>query len=207
MKTAISQMEGVGALSFSFRHMAEMLEGESHADYDTRTWTLKCHHDAETKQVFVPGMMLKFSLDYTAAQLGIRIPGRGIKTWAKVFQSGVICPDRMMLTRMDNETPILLDEVDSITIQANADGRRGSGKRVPRIFPLVNGGWTGTATFLILNDMITEPIFKLHLEKAGQFCGLGRYAPRVGGYHGRFDVKELVWQDEVAEAAAAAAAE
>jgi hypothetical protein len=196
MKTAIAALEGIGAISFSYRHEKPMLEGESHGDYDQRTWREKLHYDPTTKEIFVPGMMLKFALDYTAQQLGIKIQGRGIKTWHKIFQSGVICPDRMMLG-------INYDKVESITIQANADGRRGSGKRVPRIFPIINNGWSGEATFLILNDMITEDIFRLHLIKAGQFCGLGRYAPRVGGYHGRFNVKELLWQDEVAEAAVA----
>lgn len=200
MKTAVAELEGVGAISFSYRHEKPMLEGESHADYDQRTWREKLHYDGKTKEAFIPGMMLKFALDYTAAQLGIKIPGRGTKTWAKIFQSGIICPDRMMLG-------IKRDDVESITIQANADGRRGSGKRVPRIFPIINNGWKGTVTFYILNDMITEDILNTHLTRAGQFCGLGRFAPRVGGFHGRFNVKELLWHDEIADAAVRQAAE
>lgn len=193
MKTAVVEIKGIGAISFSRKHDLPKLEGESHADYDERTWREKCHYDAKTREIFAPGIMLKFALDYTSKQLGIQIAGRGKKTWASVFQSGVICPDRMMLG-------IKLDDVKRITIQANADGRRGSGTRVPRHFPILDE-WGGTCTFLILNDMITEDVFKLHLVKAGQFCGLGRYAPRNGGHHGRFEVTQVLWHDEAQLAA------
>lgn len=192
MKTAVVSIKGIGDISFSRKHDAPKNEGESHADYDERTWREKCHYDAKTREVFIPGIMLKFALDYTAKQLGIQVAGRGKKTWASIFESGVICPDKMMLG-------MSVDKIERITIQANADGRRGSGVRVPRHFPIMSD-WGGTVQFLILNDMITEDMFRLHLVKAGQFCGLGRYAPRRGGHHGRFEVEEMLWHDEAVAA-------
>ena len=188
MKTAVVSIKGIGDISFSRKHDAPKNEGESHADYDERTWREKCHYDAKTREVFIPGIMLKFALDYTAKQLGIQVAGRGKKTWASIFESGVICPDKMMLG-------MKVDDIPRITIQANADGRRGSGVRVPRHFPIMSD-WGGTVQFLILNDMITEDMFRLHLVKAGQFCGLGRYAPRRGGHHGRFELEQMLWHDE-----------
>lgn len=192
MKTAVVSIKGIGDISFSRKHDAPKNEGESHADYDERTWREKCHYDSKTREIFIPGIMLKFALDYTAKQLGIQVAGRGKKTWASIFESGVICPDKMMLG-------MSVDKIERITIQANADGRRGSGVRVPRHFPIMSD-WGGTVQFLILNDMITEDMFRLHLVKAGQFCGLGRYAPRRGGHHGRFEVEEMLWHDEAVAA-------
>lgn len=192
MKTAVVSIKGIGDISFSRKHDVAKMEGESHADYDERTWREKCHYDAKTREIFIPGIMLKFALDYTAKQLGIQVQGRGKKTWASIFESGVICPDKMMLG-------MKLDKIERITIQANADGRRGSGVRVPRHFPIMNE-WGGTVQFLILNDMISEDMFRLHLVKAGQFCGLGRYAPRRGGHHGRFELEQMLWHDEAVAA-------
>ena len=152
-----------------------------------------CTTTARPKECFVPGTQLKKALDYTSAQLGIRIKGRGTKTWAAVFKSGVICADRVMLG-------VHKDKVDMVGVLCSATGKPG-GAQVLRRFPLIHD-WGGTVTFMILNDMITEDIFRLHLEKSGQFCGLGRYAPRNGGHHGRFQVAGLVWDDEVLAAAA-----
>lgn len=191
MKTAVAEINGVGAISFSRQHDAPRIEGESHDAHDARTWREKLHYDPKTLEAYIPGIMLKFALDYTAKQIGIQIQGRGKKTWASVFQSGVICPDRMMLG-------VKKDQVEHITIQCNPKGIRGGQGRVPRRFPIIQE-WGGTATFLILNDMIDEYIFRTHLVKAGQFCGLGRYAPRVGGHLGRFGVGQIIWHDEAVE--------
>lgn len=194
MKTAVAEIKGVGAISFSRQHGLPKLEGEADEAHDLRTWREHAHYDGATKECFVPGVMFKFALDYTAAQLGMKIKGRGIKTWTTIFESGVICADRLMLG-------IKRDDLDGITIQCNPRGKRGGGGRVPRRFPIIHE-WGGTVQFMILNDMITEEVFRTHLEKAGQFCGLGRYAPRNRGHHGRFEVADLLWHDEVAVAAA-----
>lgn len=188
MKTAIAEIKGVGAISFSRQHETPKLEGEADDAHDLRTWRERAHYDGKTGECFVPGVMFKFALDYTAAQLGLKIKGRGIKTWRTVFESGVICADRLMLG-------VKKDQLDMIGVQCNPQGKRGGGGRVLRRFPIIHD-WGGTIEFMILNDMITEDVFKLHLVKAGQFCGLGRYAPRNRGHHGRFEVCNMVWHDE-----------
>ncbi len=188
MKTALVEIAGVSTLSMSRKHDEPKLEGESHEDYDIRTWREHLHYDPTTLECFIPGIQLKFALDYTARQVGLKIPGRGTKTWATVFESGVICPDTIKLG-------VKRDDVAMVAINAHADGRRGSGKRVTRRFPMIPV-WGGTCTLLILNDMITEEVLRLHLVKAGQFCGLGRFAPRNGGFNGRFEVRNLLWHDE-----------
>ena len=195
MKTAVASLEGVGCISFSRRHDEPKLEGELDDAYEERTWREKLHYDSQTNEIFVPGIAVKFCLDQAAKQLGLKVPGKGNTGWANKFKSGVLCPDRMMLGVEKNA-------VKSVSIYCHPQGYRSPGKRVLRTFPLLET-WQGTVTFMVLDDLITEEVFRLHLGKAGQFCGLGRFAPRVGGYHGRFDVAELLWHDAVLDAVAA----
>lgn len=189
MKTAIAEIKGLAAISFSRRYDMDVprLEGESHAAYDERNWREHLHYNPKTREAFVPGVQFKRALDYTARQLGIRIPGRGAKTWASIFESGVLCTADMPLG-------LKVEDIGSIGVMCNSKGRRGGSLDVQRRFPIIYD-WGGTVAFTILNDMIDEHIFRLHLERAGEFCGLGRYAPRNAGTHGRFTVEEVLWQD------------
>ena len=48
----------------------------------------------------------------------------------------------------------------------------------------------------------TEDVFHLHLEKAGEICGLGAHRPAHGyGSFGRFEVTKIVWHEVQDEAA------
>jgi len=84
------------------------------------------------------------------------------------------------------------DEVASITINANSDGMRGSGKRVKRTFPTIPS-WSGTAEFVILDDTITPDVFERTLKTAGQIVGIGRFRPENGGLNGRFKPTKFNW--------------
>lgn len=195
MKTAIAELESISPISFSRRYDeiddspdAQRREGEKVADHEKRTWRYKCHYDEQTREVIIPGVQFKMALDWTARQLGLKIGGRGLKTWATMFQSGVICIEPLGLG-------VKMDEVKCVRFYCNSQGRRGGKLDVMRHFPIVDS-WKGTVTFTIIDDTITEDIFALHLQRAGEVCGLGRYAPRNGGFLGRFAVKEVLWQDE-----------
>ena len=41
--------------------------------------------------------------------------------------------------------------------------------------------------------MITEEVFRYHLEQAGTFIGIGRFRPRNNGYYGRFKLDSMEW--------------
>ena len=73
-----------------------------------------------------------------------------------------------------------------------ADGRRGSGKRVTKHFPVIQK-WAGDVMFYVLDETITEDVFREHLEEAGRFIGIGRFRPRNNGFYGRFTVKSVKW--------------
>lgn len=73
-----------------------------------------------------------------------------------------------------------------------SDGVAGGGKRVDKCFPVIPQ-WQGTVTFYVLDETITEDVFRYHLEQAGSFVGIGRFRPRRGGFYGRFRVTDLKW--------------
>ena len=81
-----------------------------------------------------------------------------------------------------------------IVIQANSDGVRGSGKRVPRAFPVFNR-WQAEFDFLITDNIITEAIFEETIKAAGVIVGLGRFRAEKGGRNGRFNVTRIDWED------------
>jgi len=89
--------------------------------------------------------------------------------------------------------PVTFETVDSITLHQNADGVRGSGKRVKRTFPIV-AEWKGVVEYHVIDATITESVFRQHIECAGMFIGLGRFRPRqAGGTNGRFRVTKIEW--------------
>ena len=117
-----------------------------------------------------------------------QIPGQGKATWTAKFTAGIMMMDSPRLEIHPND-------VGAITISANADGVRGSGKRVLRRLPIIPKGWTTTFEIAILDPIITEQVFREMLELTGMFIGLGQFRPEKGGTNGRFAVKELVWED------------
>ena len=143
-----------------------------------RTWREKCSTD-ENGEIVIPAMAFKQALDAVAKRLGDQIPGKGKSTYTKHFKGGVICES-------DVKIGYRKDEVPGITISANSDGVRGSGKRVSRTFPQVPR-WEGVpARFVILDDTVTPVVFERHLVELGRFIGIGRFRPENGGLNGRF---------------------
>lgn len=198
MKICTVGIRGVAPISFSRMiddEIVPKMEGECAEDYDRRVWREKCHTDANG-MVFVPGMAFKFSLDYTAKQLGLKIDGRGRKTWIDLFKTGVTVPYNL-------ELGVHRDQLEMIKLNVHANGTRGSGKRVPRRFPVLQA-WGGTLTFWVLNDEINEAIFHRHVVQAGILDGVGRYRAGVGGTNGRYQIESFAWQDNAEPLAAAA---
>lgn len=185
MHIATCHIVGVSPYSPSRAHQAEKHDRETHDAHDLRTWREKAHC-REDGRVLVPAMAFKQALDRAATMRGEKIPGKGASTYARRFKSGVLILEPLLLDATK-------DKMDSVRIHANADGVRGSGKRVWRTFPVINQ-WGGELTIHILDDMITAEVFERHLIEAGQFVGVGRFRPVNGGVNGRFEVKRVDWQ-------------
>lgn len=190
MRIVEVQIEGVTPYSQSKMVDPEIFpkkEKEGADEYDKRLWREKATYNAKTGEVCIPAMSLKMSIDEAVKRLNIGIPGRGKSTYTKFFTAGQICEGDVPLG-------IQKDDLEHIDIWANADGVRGSGKRVRRRFPYIQE-WAGVARFAILDDVIPNNIFEKAITEAGRLVGIGRFRPEKGGYLGRFDVVGFKWSE------------
>lgn len=191
MNTSIARVtiSGITPLSQSRQHDEPKLDGERPDDYDKRTWRHKLNtstHDGKTT-VVIPAHGLHQAIAAAAKYSKRQIPGQGKATWTAKFTSGITLLEDPALG-VDPAT------VEGVTISANADGIRGSGKRVPRKFPIIPK-WSATFDVVILDPIITEDIFREMLTMAGMFIGIGRFRPEKGGTNGRFRIDNIDWQD------------
>lgn len=188
--TAQVTIEGTTVMSQSRAHDEPWLEGESHDAYDKRNWRLKLNTDVidGKPRVIIPAHGMQQAIVAAAKYSKRKITGKGNATWTGKFTSGIMLMGDPVL----NVSP---DDVGHVTISANADGVRGSGKRVPRKFPVIPPGWLATFEVSILDPIITEDIFTEMLSMAGMFIGVGRFRPEKGGTNGRFVIRSLVWND------------
>lgn len=157
---------------------------ETPKDYETRTWRNRCHANKDG-YVFIPPMAFKNCLAEIAKYLSVQIPGKGKSTYTKHFEAGVMVLEGVTL-------PVKRDDVQGEWLFVPGDGKRGSGKRVSKCFPVIHE-WTGKVTFHVLDDVISQEVFEQHLKDAGNFIGIGRFRPRNNGYYGRFEVKRVTW--------------
>jgi hypothetical protein len=187
MRKVIATLRSISPYSQSRPHTEPKLSGETADAHEKRTWREKCHVD-DKGHIIIPPMAFKQAMDSTAQKMGIQVPGKGKATYTKFFVSGLMCIDPVAL-------PDKKDSVRGELVYANADGRRGSGTRVWRTFPVVDS-WKGDVVFHVLADEITPGIFEAVLIKCGTFTGIGRFRAENGGYFGRWKVEEIEWVDE-----------
>lgn len=184
MIRVLATLKGTSPYGQSKHYSVPKLEKESAADHEARTWRHRMHVNADGI-VFIPPMALKNCLSEAAKYLSIQIPGKGKSTYTKHFEAGIMVVDPVPLG-------VKAEEVDGLWLFVPSNGRRGDGKRVDKCFPVIQA-WAAEATFYILDETITEHVFRTHLEEAGKFIGIGFSRPRNNGYFGRFEVLDLKW--------------
>ena len=189
MKIARVKLASVSPYSQSRKHNAPHLDKESHHAHEERTWREHLHVNPEGF-VFMPPMAFKFSLETAAKFLRMRIPEKGNSEYGKHFKAGVIVPAGLVL-------PDKASEVQGEWNDMHANGIRGSGKRVPRCYPVIPA-WEGQVEYYVLDDTITEDVFVKHLREAGNFIGVGRFRPENGGFYGRYQILKIQWLDQAA---------
>lgn len=186
---AIVTITGTSPYSQSAAHDEPRLEGEAHDAYDRRTWRshLSVREVKGKPTVVIPAHGLQQAIAAAAKYSKKQIPGQGKATWTAKMMSG--------LAILENP-PLNIDpqSVKGEAIPCNADGVRGSGKRVTRWFPVMPQ-WECTFEVAILDPIITEDVFREFVELSGLFIGLGRFRPEKGGINGRFIVSKLQWID------------
>lgn len=186
MKIATAHLVSSSPYSQSKPHQTDKLKDESADSFEKRTWREKAHVNSDGK-LFIHPMALKNCLSEAAQFKSVKKTGKGNATWTKHFLAGILVTEPIVL-------PITKDDVPGEWVYCNADGKKGSGTRVFRCFPLIHK-WEGDAVFQVLDDEINETIFRYFLEEAGKFIGIGRFRPRNGGYYGRFGVQTFTWED------------
>jgi hypothetical protein len=185
MYRAFVTIKGIAPLSQSRQHYTPYLDGETHDEYDLRTWREKCNFDSDGI-VFVPAMALKQAMDVAAKRLAIPDPDNKRANFTKYFISDVVCEGHLSIG-------IHKDKMPMVRISANVDGQRGSGKRVPRQFPQTPQ-WGGSTSFLVMEEKIKPEIFERVLACAARSIGVGQFRPQNGGLNGRFDIVKVKYE-------------
>lgn len=180
---ATVSLESLAPYSQSRKHDEPKLEGEGADDHDRRTW--RSHQLVENGTVHISASAFHQAVVSAARYSKRQIPGQGKATWTKKFEAGIA---------MFSDIDLGVDpqSTDYIDIYCNADGTRGSSKRVMRRFPTIPK-WSATFDVHILDPIITRDVFEETVEIAGMFVGLGRYRPEKAGTNGRFKVAKLEW--------------
>lgn len=184
MKTAQCTLQGIAPYSQSRHYEVESLSQELPKHKEIRTWRERCHADSDGN-LFIPPMAFANNLKTAARYLQLQVPGKGKTLYTKHFEAGVLVLEGVPL-------PIKKDAVESEWVFVPSDGRPGSGARVDKCFPLIRS-WSGKVTYYILDDIITEDVFRRVLDYAGNIIGIGRFRPENRGYYGRFKVTAMDW--------------
>ena len=138
MHTAIATLKSVSIYSQNRYFPSEKEAKETHADYEKRSWRKKLH-TTDDGHVFIPPMAFKNCLSESAKYTSRQIPGKGKATYTKHIEAGVLVVEPLVL-------PILAKDVQSEVFFVPADGKRGSGKRVEKNYPIIPQ-WGGDVTF------------------------------------------------------------
>lgn len=186
MKTYTAHIAGRGQIIFS-KFTSPLIKGlekkerEGNDAYDERIWPHKAHQ--QNGQVIIPRVMFKRALEDVAKYLGIQIPGKGKSTYTKHFCAGVHVTS-------DLDTGVPVEDLEKEIILCNADGVRGSGKRVMRTFPVLYQ-WEGEIEICVVDEIITQAVLMDHLIQAGRLIGIGAFRLQKGNTSGGFDLVSL----------------
>jgi len=187
-KTCTATLTGIAPLQFGKPVTSEKIQGEKPDDYEKRTWRERVHVNAEG-WAFIPPMALKNGLEATAKYLAETIPGKGKATYTKHFKAGVMVIEPLVLN-------VKAKDIEPTRLFVPSDGKKGGGTRVYRLFPIVREGWVTTCSIMVMDPILlsggdnNDPCYKVreYLKHMATFNGLGSFAPRVGGYYGRYVV-------------------
>ena len=183
MRKAICTLSSVTRYSQS-RYIDKSLKDrdETHADFEKRIWREKLHTNKDG-EVVIPPMQFKKCLAFAAKYKSQQIPGKGMATYTKHFNAGVLCTEPL-------RTGVMKGDCLGEWLLLKPPGQQGA---VEKCMPYIDD-WSGDVEFLVLDDCIPEDVFELTLVDGGSFIGLGRFRPERGGYYGRFSVDKITWE-------------
>ena len=186
MHIADCLLKSASPYSQSKHHMTPKLNKELPDAYEERTWRERIHSNDEGN-IVIPKMSFSNCIKEGAKYESRKIKGKNNATYTKHFESGIMVMDDLVL-------PYKKDEVEGEWLFVPSDGKRGGSKRVLKCFGLIPE-WEGWVRYYVLDDIITEDVFRSTLELSGLLRGIGRYRPANMGWYGRFKVVQIKWQE------------
>lgn len=187
--TAHFDLIGVSPFSQSRPLAEKKAKDESDEAFEQRVWRDRLHVNA-AGQVIVPCMMLKATLAATAQYRSERIAGKGQQTYTKHVLAGLLCLFDLPIIGPSGQ-PLMKDDVEGERLFLNADGKRGGGVRVWRIYPCIPEGWRASAKAYMTDGLVSPAKLEEYAKDAGLMIGFGRFRPRNGGFYGRFRVENF----------------
>lgn len=224
MKIATVELVSLSPYSQSRPHTTPKRNKENAQDYETRTWPHRLHLDddgvlipamafknclseaAKFLSLPIPGKGKETYTKHFDAGVLVTVPSEIYhpKTGDRIVPPSDL---GLLAVKLSNAPTISEQEEQKLSgwkrpvnevwgdwIFTPSTGVPGSGKRVWRCYPMVDS-WSCKVTFNILDDTITEEVFKKVLTQAGQLIGLGRFRVRNRGTYGRFAIASMTWQE------------
>lgn len=183
MRIATAHLKSATPYSQSRYITIQRDQNESLREHEDRIWIERAHwlKIKGTDHLIIPGIQFKNALAEAAKFHNEAIPGKGKSTWTKNFLSGILVTDNL-------DTGYTRETVQKETLLCKV----GSGK-VEKTFPVIPQ-WEGVIQYQVIDDFITEDVFRRYLEASGRVIGIGKSRPRQSGYfYGTFSVEELSW--------------
>ena len=184
MRIAVATLESLSHYSQSKKIQSVRGDKDDFKEFEQRTWKERCHVDSKG-ELFIPPMQFKKALEGAGSALRMVIPGKSPSEYGKRFKSGVLVSDPLMLG-------IMLDQVEGEWLFLEGSPGTQKKTRVDKCMPFIRE-WSGEVTYYILDDIITESVFEKHLIESGNFVGIGRFRPAVGGFYGRYKIIKIRW--------------
>ena len=193
MRRAVFTCVGTEPMLFGKRIMESKRPDETNEQLEERAWRQRCTID-ENGELAVPSFAVQRSLVWAGKWLNEKIKGENKKTYTRRIECGVQ-PEAAFFPLSNGKKRLKPDDVERLDLDVPSQGQRGGGKRVMRYFPRLKPGWSFTASMLILDDAITESVFRRHLETAGLYDGMGSMRHGTGGPNGRYKIESLRFEN------------
>lgn len=192
MKQVTFRLIGETPLMFGKHHGLAKKPNETDDHLEERVWRERSHHDQDGA-LFIPAAALATALADVGKVVGRKIVGKGNKTFAGAFRSGIIVAHNLPLFTKRDRRAMVADLIAERQF-VSADGTRGGGKRVYRIFPTLFP-WEADAVMQVIDPDISKEILIEHLSVLSERVCMLMYRPARGGMNGRFNVVHFRWAE------------
>ena len=189
MYIARFDMIGISDLMFGTHVTEQKKTSETHVQFEQRTWKQKVLVTPEG-QVFINPFALTNGLEVAGKFLGKKIPSARGATYTDRIRKGTQTVGKLLLTNAKGKS-LSIDDIEPVPLFVPSDGKRGSGKRVDRIFPTVHDWRVIGAAMYVYDGKIDDETTHEHLVAMGKFVGFGSMRVENGGVNGRFLIENF----------------